>query len=272
MNIGLVLPDHGRWEGVVELAAGAERLGVGSLWLCDHPESRGTASGHDAMEPLTALAGLARVTTMVRLGVLLQAGARSPAVAAKALSTTDVLSGGRVIVGLEEHPGAGAAEACALGEAVQVMRGAFGGGPFTFQGQHHRCEGLRCRPLPVQRPAPPIWISGSDGRLLALAARHADGWGPSGRRCSVEEYRSLGNALDQACEEAGRDPAGIHRFVRREVPASGPSQLGAEVAAWGKYGVATLMLDLRAVALPAASGGALEQELEIVESAVSFSR
>jgi alkanesulfonate monooxygenase SsuD/methylene tetrahydromethanopterin reductase-like flavin-dependent oxidoreductase (luciferase family) len=216
-----------------------------------------------------ALAGLARVTTIARLGVLLRAGARAPSVAAKALSTTDVLSGGRVIVGLDEPPVAGAAVLDALDEAVQVMRGAFGGGPFTFQGRYHRCEGLQSRPLPLQRPAPPIWVSGSDGDLLTVAARHADAWGPSGSACTREEYRSLVETLAQACEEIGRDPAAIHRFARREVPVDGAGDLGEDVAAWRELGVATLMLDRGAVALRAASGAALEHELEIVESAVS---
>ena len=269
MQIGLVLPDHARWEDVVELALGAERLGVGSLWLSDLSDDRATTSAEDAIEPLMALAGLARVTAVARLGVLLQAATRPPAVAAKALSTIDVLSGGRVIVGLDERPGAGAAEADALGEALQVMRGAFGGGPFTFHGRYHRCVGLRSRPLPIQRPAPALWVSGSDEARLALAARHADGWGPSGSACSRGEYRSLAAALDEACEAAGTDPAAIHRFVRREVPAGGIGPLAEDVAAWGESGVATLMLDRRAVALPAASGAALEHELEIVESAVS---
>jgi hypothetical protein len=76
-------------------------------------------------------------------------------------------------------------------------------------------------------------------------------------------------SLDEACEAAGRDPAAIHRFVRREVPAGEAGQLAEDVADWRDSGVATLMLDRRAVALPAASGAALEHELEIVESAVS---
>ncbi|MBA2751839.1 MAG: LLM class F420-dependent oxidoreductase, partial [Actinobacteria bacterium] len=71
MQIGLVLPDHARWEDVVELALGAERLGVGSLWLSDLSDDRATTSAEDAIEPLMALAGLARVTAVTRLGVLL---------------------------------------------------------------------------------------------------------------------------------------------------------------------------------------------------------
>jgi len=272
VQIGLVLPSHGRWKEVAELASGAERLGVGSLWLSDPPDDSETGSGGFPLEPLTSLAGLARVTATARLGVLLRAGARPPTVVAKALSTIDVLSGGRVTVGLEERPDAGAAEVDALDEAVQIMRGAFGGGPFTFQGRHHRCEGLRCRPRPLQRPAPPIWVSGTDRRLMALAARHADGWGPSGCAYSLEEYRRLAGELGKACEEAGREPGELHRFVCRAVPADDAGRLGGEMAAWAQSGVATLLLDRRGVALPAANGAALEHELEIVESGVSSAR
>ena len=270
MHIGLLLPNQGRWEQLALLASGAERLGVGSLWLADLPAGHSAGlPAHHPVEPLMALAALARVTARARLGVMLRDGDRPPAVAAKALSTTDVMSGGRVTVGLQERPEARAADVDAMEESVQVLRGAFGGGPFTFRGRHHHCEGLRCRPLPLQRPAPPIWISAGDPRAVTVAARHADGWGPSGSACTPEEYMALVGALDQECRAAGRDPAAIQRFVCREVPTGGPGRLAKEVAAWRHAGVATLILDRRGVALGTTSGAAFEQELEMVESAVS---
>jgi alkanesulfonate monooxygenase SsuD/methylene tetrahydromethanopterin reductase-like flavin-dependent oxidoreductase (luciferase family) len=279
VDVGLVLPAHQPWERAVNLAATAEGLGFRSLWIAD--SFGGPAS--NALEPLTALAGLARTTVVARLGAFLGPGVRPPAVAAKALATTDVLSGGRVTVGIvDDSPGAdtpgadtpgddppGAGVAGALGEAVQIMRGAFGGGPFTFHGEHHRVEGLRCRPRPLQRPAPPIWVSGRGEAVLAVAAQHADGWGPSGSAVTIEEYRRAATALDQACDEFGRDPADIHRFVCREAPVGSLDLVSGQVALWAETGVATLILDVGTVASGVTSGDDLEQELEMLASAVS---
>lgn len=262
------------------MARRAEALGVASLWLAD-PDPAGPDPGvegreapaHDGIEPLTALAALAKVTSGPRLGVLLRTGMRPPAVVAKALSTTDILSGGRVIVGLSERPDAEAGEADRLGEALHVLKGAFEGGPFTFEGRHHRVGALRCRPRPLQSPGPPIWISGSGAPLLATVARHGDGWGPAGSIGTIEEYRHLASDLDHACEEAGRDPAGVTRFVGRKLPGGTPAQVAEHVAAWEECGVTTLIFDGGALALPLANDGKLddhlEYQLETVASAVS---
>ncbi|MDQ3681107.1 MAG: LLM class flavin-dependent oxidoreductase [Actinomycetota bacterium] len=269
MEIGLALPRFDRWERLADMARRAEALGVTSLWLADPDAALGgrAAPAYDGIEPLTALAGLAEVTYGPRLGVLLRTGMRPPAIVAKALATTDVLSGGRVIVGLSEGPDADAGEADGLAEAMQVMKGAFEGGPFTFSGRHHRVEALRCRPRPLQRPGPQVWISGSGAPLLAAVARHGDGWGPAGHTGTIEEYRRLAVALDQACEKAGRDPGGVTRFVSREVPVGTPAQVAEHVAAWEECGVATLIIDGGTLALP--FGDHPDHQLETVASAVS---
>ncbi|MDQ3573569.1 MAG: LLM class flavin-dependent oxidoreductase [Actinomycetota bacterium] len=275
MEIGLALPRLDRWQRVADVARRAEALGVASLWLADpHPAGGGRAAqAYDGIEPLTALAGLAEVTSGPRLGVLLRTGMRPPAVVAKALSTADILSGGRVILGLSEGPDAEAGEADRLGEAMQVVKGAFEGGPFTFEGRHHRVNALRCRPRPLQSPGPQVWISGSGGPLLATVARHGDGWGPSGSTGTIADYRRLAAALDQACEKAGRDPGGVTRFVSRELPVGTPAEVAEQVVAWEECGVATLILDGGALALPVANGDQLEDQLlyqlEMVASAVS---
>jgi len=75
--------------------------------------------------------------------------------------------------------------------------------------------------------------------------------------------------LDQACEEAGRDPAAVHRYVRRRVSVSVLGQVVEEVAAWEQSGAATLLLDCQAVALPSMRGGHIERALETVASALS---
>ena len=137
--------------------------------------------------PLIALQAVAGATTRLRLGQLVLAqDFRHPAVLAKELATLDVLSGGRVEVGIgagwmgEEFAAAGipfdraAMRIERLEEAVVVLKGLFGEGPFDFSGQHFSIAGLDGTPKPVQTPRPPILIGGGGPKLLAVAARQAD--------------------------------------------------------------------------------------------------
>jgi probable F420-dependent oxidoreductase len=239
MDVGLALPQYDfsvpgesplRWETLLGWAERAEALGFDSVWLSDHlflDISRyGAPPGeHGCFDPLVAFAAIARCTTSVRLGTLtLCAPLRPATVLAKALATLDVVSGGRLTVGigagwyeaelaaaglLLEPPGVRLAR---LAEHVQVLRGMFGGGPFTFGGRYERADGARCLPLPVQRPAPPIWVGGKGDRLLDLAGTHADGWNAAWI-WSHEDWAAKADRLDAACERAGRDPASVTRSV-----------------------------------------------------------
>ena len=239
MDIGLALPQYDfsvpgesplRWETLLGWAERAEALGFGSVWLSDHlflDISRyGAAPGdHGCFDPLVSLAAIARRTTSVRLGTLtLCVPLRRATVLAKALATLDVVSGGRVTVGLGagwyapelvaagmelDRPGLRLAR---LAESVQVVRGMFGGGPFTFEGTYEHAHQARCLPRPVQRPAPPIWVGGKGERLVELAGRHADGWNTAWI-VSPGEWAGRAALLDSACERAGRDPASVTRSV-----------------------------------------------------------
>lgn len=239
MDVGLALPQYDfsvpgesplRWETLLGWAERAETLGFGSVWLSDHlflDISRyGAPPGdHGCFDALVALAAIARRTTSVRLGTLTLCVPLRPAtVLAKALATLDVISGGRLTVGLGagwyepelvaaglalERPGARLAR---LAEAVQVVRGMFGGGPFTFDGRYERADKARCQPRPVQRPAPPIWVGGKGDKLIEVAGRHADGWNTAWI-WAPEDWAARAALLDAACERAGRDPASVTRSV-----------------------------------------------------------
>ncbi len=283
-----------RWEVVVGWARRAESSGLASLWLGEHPASD-QARGTPGLEPVTALAGLARATTRLGLGGLLTLRGRPPAVLAKALATTDRLSDGRLVVAIGTGGGRSGSPRGSeqLGEAVQVMRGAFGGGPFTFEGRHYRVAALRCRPRPLQQPGPPVWVTGGE-EVLAVAARHSDGGGYDEWEAGVDAYRSVAGALDRACEELGRDAAGLRRVVCRRLVVgeseadlrrrweglgggtpSGwrrnghlvgtPDQVREQVLAWERAGVATLILHPGALAWTSTSG----DDLDLMASAVS---
>ena len=239
MRVGLALPQYDfsvpgerplQWETVVASARRAEALGFRSLWLSDHlffdPGRYGSSGGREtSLAPLPALAALARVTAGPRLGVLvLNAPLRPPSVLAKALATLDVLSGGRLVAGVGagwyepefaaagvpfEPPGTRLDQ---LSEAITILRGMFGGGPFSHSGRHWTVEDARCLPRPVQRPGPPIWVGGRGDRLVRLAARHADGWNTAWAS-TPEAYGERLALLERACDEAGRDPAEVTRSL-----------------------------------------------------------
>ena len=242
MDVGLALPhyDHSvpgerplRWETVVAWARAADDAGLASVWLSDHLflslDRWGVRSGHEeGFEALTTLAALARATGQARLGTLvLCPHLRPPGALAKALVTVDVVSGGRLTVGLGagwfepeyafaalEFPPA-PARIERLEETIHVLRLAFAGEPFTYSGRHLHLEDMVCRPRPVQRPGPPLWVGGRGDRLLGVAARAADGWNAGGWTGTVDAYRERAAVLDRACERAGRDPATVRRSVNR---------------------------------------------------------
>lgn len=247
MDVGLALPhyDHSvpgerplRWETVLQWAVAAEQAGLASVWISDHlflslerwgvESADGTRPEVEGFEALTTLAALARATARVRLGTLvLCPHLRPPGALAKALATIDVVSGGRLTVGLgagwfePEYAAAGlafppaGARVARMEETLEVLRLAFAGEPFDFEGEHVRVEGMVCRPRPVQEPGPPLWVAGRGDRLLGVAARAADGWNAGGWTGTVDEYRERAAVLDGACEEAGRDPAEVARSVNR---------------------------------------------------------
>lgn len=321
MDVGLALPHYDfsvpgesplRWETLLGWAERAEALGFGSVWMSDHlflDISRyGAPPGdHGCFDPLVALAAIARRTTSVRLGTLtLCAPLRPATVLAKALATLDVVSGGRLTVGMGagwyepelvaaglrlEPPGVRLAR---LAESVQVLRGMFGGGPYSFDGAYEQAVGARCLPRPVQRPSPPIWVGGKGDRLIELAARHADGWNTAWV-WSPDTWLARARLLDAACERAGRDPAAVARSVglyalageneadlarryRRLQELSPPGvldrtdlaewrtgrlvgtveQVGEQVRRWEELGVSNLVLTAGAVPFALAAGDDVE--------------
>ena len=164
---------------LAEAARRAEATGIDVLVISDHLV--------DKLAPVPALATVAAVTDRLRIGTfVLNNDLRHPAVLAQDLASLDVLSGGRLEIGI----GAGwnAPEYRAIGlpfetvrtrvarleEAVAVLKGSFGPGPFSYAGQHYTITELDGRPKPIQRPHPPLFIGGGGRRLLSLAGREAN--------------------------------------------------------------------------------------------------
>ena len=239
MHLGLALPQYDysvagvrplRFETIVEYAQRAAASGYDSLWMSDHlfldlAKYGGAPDREACFDPLVTLAAIARRVPRVRLGTLVLCEALRPAsVLAKALATLDRISGGRLDVGL----GAGWYEPeyeaiempmprpgvriDRLAEAIEVVTGLLPGGPFTFEGAHHRADAARCLPGSVQQPHPRVLLGGKGDRLLRLVAERADGW----NTCwtwTPEAYRERADALARACERVGRDPATVWRSL-----------------------------------------------------------
>jgi probable F420-dependent oxidoreductase len=162
-----------------ELARKAEDLGYSSLQLPDHFGAQ--------FSPAPALAAAAGATRDLRLGTLvLDNDYRHPVVTAKDMATVDLLSDGRVELGIGagwmasdyDQSGIGMDPAGVrvdrLAEAVTVLKGLFGPGPFSFEGEHYTIRDLDGQPKPAQDPHPPFVLGGGAPRMLRLAGREAD--------------------------------------------------------------------------------------------------
>jgi F420-dependent oxidoreductase-like protein len=241
MRFGLALPHYGysfpdggplEWGRVVDYARRAEALGFDSVWVSDHffadlSRYGGPDGPVGTVEPFTALAALATHTDRVRLGTLVASTSfRHPAHVAKMATTIDLLSGGRLDLGL----GAGWMEAeyrafgyefgsvgerfDVLEEALEILTRLFGEAePVDFVGPTIRLQEAYLHPRPAQAGGPPIWLGGKGGpRGLSLAARFAHGWN-SVWRWTPEDYAAVSARLDTACENVDRDPATLRRSV-----------------------------------------------------------
>ena len=176
---------------IAELAAAAERAGFAAVYTTEHPfpgDQWLAHGGHHAVDPMVALSFAAAATSTIRLHTnLFILAYRNPFVAAKSVSTLDVLSGGRVILGV----GAGYLEPEfeALGatfaerndrtdEAIVAMRAAWTGESVSFEGSGYHARGNTMLPRPLQRPGPPLWVGGNSKRAIRRAVELADGWCP----------------------------------------------------------------------------------------------
>jgi probable F420-dependent oxidoreductase len=190
------------------LAQRAESLGFDSAWVSDHiilPRSvdsfypyaaDGVATfrpDEDYYEPLAALNFLAGCTQKIRLGThVLILPYRNPVLTAKMISTLDVLSEGRFILGAgvgwmeEEFKALGldtfAQRGAVTDEYIQLFKELWTKDNPEFQGEHYQLSESGFQPKPVQKPHPPIWIGGHTNPAIRRAAKYGDGWMPIGLR------------------------------------------------------------------------------------------
>ncbi len=219
-SLGVFLtPEAARAEELVAVARAADEEGLSYVAVQDHPYQR------RFLDTWTLLSYLAAATQ--RVGLLPDVAnlpLRPPAVLAKSAASLDVLSGGRVELGL----GAGAfwegIEALggpvrspgesveALDQAIEVIRAMWAAdGPVDAGGETYSLSGAKPGPAPAHPIG--IWLGAYGPRMLRLTGRAADGWLPSLPRLPLDEVPARQQAIDEAARKAGRDPSDVRRVA-----------------------------------------------------------
>jgi F420-dependent oxidoreductase-like protein len=230
------------FEHVAGLVTAAEDAGFDSVWVMDHFFQLPPLGGPDQpmLEAYTLLGALAARTSRVQLGTLVTGVTyRNPGILAKIVTTLDVISRGRAILGIGgawydvEHQGLGVDFPAAgvrldmLEEAVQVCRALFAGDDVSFSGTHYRLDHARNLPRPVQAGGPKIMIGGGgEKRTLRLVARYADMCNVTGDVATLTRKIEV---LRRHCAEVGRDPAEVRVTWMTPLILTTSSQNTAEV-------------------------------------------
>jgi probable F420-dependent oxidoreductase len=278
----------GDWRGLLDLARAAEEAGVDRVLVTDHvvngphvdryPWGRfPTGPDGDWLEPLTVLTAMAAVTTRIRLGTgILIAPLRPAALLAKTVATLDVLSGGRLDLGVgtgwqpEELEALGvdpARRGAALTDTIAACRALWAPSPTTFESATVSFTEISCSPKPAQGRLP-VWFSGTlTPRNLHRIVELGDGWIPI-MGSTPEEVQRGAATLRSAYVEAGRDPGQLQ--VRHALTvvrgADGGVDLPATMAAvpgLAGAGVTDVTLNILAVA------GGLQQPMATCRALVS---
>ena len=302
VTFGCSLPTRGTMsspEALRSLAQRAEDLAFDSVWVSDHivvprqvdsfypyaPDGVPTFLPDEPYyEPLAALNFLAGCTQRVRLGThVLILPYRNPVLTAKILSTLDVLSGGRVILGAgvgwceEEFQALGLntyqERGAVTDEYIQLYKELWTKDNPEFHGKYYQLSGSGFQPKPVQKPHPPIWIGGHTGPAIRRAAKYGDGWMPIGLRppaiLEPEELAGKIARLRTLTSRAGRPEDSVTITFSTDVifgNAAGPSrrlvsgrpeQVAADLRQYQDLGVQNFILSF-----PVQSVEAMQESME----------
>ena len=295
MRYGFYLPTRGetaRPEALEAMVTRGEALGFASVVIADHVvfpvtiKSRYpyTVSGAfpgqgDALEQLSLMAFVAGKSRTLRLiSSVMILPHRNPVVTAKMLATIDVLSGGRVTVGVgvgwlrEEFQALDAPDFDRRGavsdEYLRIFKTLWTEDPASFHGEFYRFDRIHCLPHPVQKPHPPIWIGGHSKLALRRVARLGDGWHPVGANPAAAlrppEMRELIDELRRLTEAERRDPStltisykaplydagqGVDGGSERRPFSGSPQAIADDIGAFAALGVSELIFDFRSETL-----------------------
>jgi F420-dependent oxidoreductase-like protein len=225
VRFGLQTPQqHGSWQEMVAVWQELDTLGFESAWVFDHLLPIFSDPTGPCLEGWTTLAALAMVTHHVRIGVMVTGNTyRHPAVLAKMATTLDIISQGRLILGMGagwfalEHETFGIPfppvkeRLQRLDETLTVIGRLWREDCVTFDGQYYQLREARLNPRPLQQPHPPLLVGASGEQVaLRIVAQHADIWNAFG---SPEVFRHKIAKLAEHCRTIGRDPETIEKSV-----------------------------------------------------------
>jgi F420-dependent oxidoreductase-like protein len=251
-------PQNTTWSDMLAVWREADQIEIyESGWTFDHFYPIFSDSTGPCLEGWVTLTALAKATTRLRIGNLVSGiHYRHPALLANMATTLDIISGGRLELGIgagwnEEESGAYGME---LGtpaersdrfeEACEVLLGLLTQETTTFDGKYYQLKDARCEPKGVQAPHPPICIGGGgEKRTLRTAARFAQHWNFVGG--TPDEFAHKREVLHQHCADIGREASEITLSSHVRLDDGGPSKLADTAAALGEKG-----LDLAIVILP----------------------
>ena len=226
-----ITPANADPQAPVRLARLSEDAGLDLVTFQDHPYQPAF------LDTWTLLSWVAAATSRVHVaGNVLNLPLRPPAVLARAVASLDLLSGGRVALGLGAGGFRDAIEAMgarrltpgesveSLSEAIDVVRGLWDAGErraVRFAGEHHRVVGAKRGPAPAHDV--PIWLGAYRPRMLRLVGAKADGWLPSLPYLQDGDLARGNAVIDEAARAAGRDPAAIRRLLNLAAPPASTS-------------------------------------------------
>jgi F420-dependent oxidoreductase-like protein len=203
-----------------------EDSGYDSIWVYDHFHTHPVVTQESTFDAWTLMAALAAVTNRVRLGQMCTCALyRPPSLLAKMASNIDVISGGRLDVGIGAGWSKGEFEAYGyrfpppgerldmLEEAIQVLLAMWTQDEARFTGEHYSVNGAINRPRSIQKPHPPLWVAGGgEKRTLRLVAQYGDfaNFGDN-----IDEFRHKSQVLASHCEAVGRPYDEIGRTIHR---------------------------------------------------------
>lgn len=279
MRLGFFLPHIGPWAGpesLTQVATRAEELGFDSLWVTERsllaldpvtPYPLGVLSDvyKQVLDPLDALTFVAGQTSRITLGqAVINLPWYNPVLLSRRLATIDVLSHGRLRVGLgqgwseDEYLAAGVSwgnRVRRFEESISVLKTIWTTDPVEFRGEFHTVPRSWIGPKPVQTPRPPIYLGAFSPRAAARVARVADGWITAAY--PVPAMAEMFATIREAAEGVGRDPATLEFLVRANVELSEQplgdermiftgtlDQVAGDVAATREIGATEVMFDV----------------------------
>jgi F420-dependent oxidoreductase-like protein len=281
-RLGLQIPnftfpgvaDADLYETIAGIAMTADNSGFDSLWVMDHLYQIEVVGPREdpMLEAYTLLGALAARTRDIALGTMVTGVTyRNPALLAKIVTTLDVISSGRAILGIgaawndDEHAGYGYDFPSAgerldrLEEALQITRAMFTEQAPSFEGRHYRVKQVLNNPKPIRGRIPVLIGGGGEKRTLRLVAQYGDACNLFG---GPDEVRHKLDVLERHCADVGRDPAEITKTILYTV--RDPGQAADKMAAFtaiGVDGVVVNMPDVHDLDKVAATGEALSKVL-----------